>query len=178
MTTVSKEMHTRRILQPYQSTRHISISVHMARSARPSNLRLTFPKLISLGQVNPPSKSLISPLNDKYPNNGKRFEVSALRGTLEVWWALIILTRATDFIEKQGLLQSIISVKRLTNGSIKVLSTFTHAKQFSLQLRCFCPMCSKMRCFLDSFLQSDIFFTNNSVTRFILFLQYLNHFSV
>ena len=158
MTTVSKEMHTRRILQPYQSTRHISISVHMARSARPSNLRLTFPKLISLGQVNPPSKSLISPLNDKYPNNEKRFEVSALRGTLEVWWALVILTHATDFAEKQGLLQSITSVKRLTNGSIKVLSTFTDAKQFSLQLRRFCPMCRKMRCFLDSFLQSDIFF--------------------
>ena len=157
MTTVSKEMHTRRILQPYQSTRHISISVHMARSARPSNVRLTFPKLISLGQVNPPSKSLISPLNDKYPNNEKRFEVSALRGTLEVWWALIILTHATDFAEKQGLLQSIISVKRLTNGSIKVLTTFAHAKQFSLQLRWFCPMCSKMRYFLDSFLKSDIF---------------------
>ena len=54
----------------------------MARSARLSNLRLTFPKLISLRQVNPPSKSLISPLNDKYPNNGKRFEVSALRGSM------------------------------------------------------------------------------------------------
>ena len=154
---IEAEMHTRRILQPYQSTRHISISVHIARSARPSNLRLTFPKLISLGQVNPPSESLISPLNDKYPNNEKRFEVSALRGTLEVWWALTILTHATDFAEKQGLLQSIISVKRLTNGSIKVLTTFTHAKQFSLQLRWFCPMCSKMRCFLDSFLQSDFF---------------------
>ena len=162
MTTVSKEMHTRRILQPYQSTRHISISVHMARSARPSNLRLTFPKLISLGQVNPPSKSLISPLNDKYPNNEKRFKVSASRGTLEVWWALIFLTRATDFAEKQGLLQSIISVKRLINSSLKVLATFTHAKQFSLQLRWFCSM----RYFLQ-FSPVRQFIINNSVTRFM-----------
>ena len=115
-------------------------SVHIARSARPSNLRLTFPKLISLGQVNPPSKSLISPLNDKYPNNEKIYKVSALRGTLEVWWALIFLTRATDFVEKLGLLWSIISVKRLINSSFKVLATFTHAKQYSLQLRWFCPM--------------------------------------
>ena len=60
-----------------------------------------------------------------------RFEVSALRGTLNVWWALIFLTHATDFAEKQGLLSSIVSVKRLINNSVK---------QYFLQLRWFCPM--------------------------------------
>ena len=124
----------------------------MARSSRPSNLRLTFPKLISLGQVNPPSKSLISPLNDKYPNNEKRFKVSALRGTLEVWWALIFLTRATDFAEKQGLLWSIISVKRLINSSLKCL------KHLHTQSSTPCSSVGSAQCdTFYSFLLSDIF---------------------